>query len=58
MGTAMCNADTINHADGTATAFCYCGWTDEFPTTDAADHAAETHQRAADAVETECAAAH
>ncbi|GAB2790608.1 hypothetical protein GCM10027199_78280 [Amycolatopsis magusensis] len=54
----MCNADTINHADGTATAFCYCGWTDEFPTTDAADHAAETHQRAADAVETECAAAH
>ncbi|MBN6034153.1 hypothetical protein [Amycolatopsis sp. 195334CR] len=54
----MCYADTTTNADGTATAFCYCGWVEEHATPDAADYAAETHQRNADATETEPAATH
>jgi len=47
----MCYADITTHRDGTATAFCYCGWTEEHPTPDAADRAAAAHQHAADAAE-------
>ncbi|WP_162830404.1 hypothetical protein [Amycolatopsis palatopharyngis] len=56
MGTAMCYADTATNPDGTATAFCYCGWTEEHPTPDAADTAADTHERATDAAEAAFAA--
>ena len=52
----MCYADTATNPDGTATAFCYCGWQQEHATPDAADHAAETHQH--DAAEAEFAATH
>lgn len=54
----MCYADTAANSDGTATAFCYCGWQEIHPTLDAADTAAETHQRNADAAEAEFAATH
>ncbi|WP_162830402.1 hypothetical protein [Amycolatopsis palatopharyngis] len=58
MGTAMCYADTATNPDGTADAFCYCGWSEIHPTIAAADTAAESHQRATDAAEAEFAAAH
>jgi hypothetical protein len=58
MGTAMCYADTDTNPDGTATAFCYCGWTQEHPAPAAADAAAETHELATDAAEAEFAATH
>ncbi|MFI5593680.1 hypothetical protein ACIA5G_52260 [Amycolatopsis sp. NPDC051758] len=51
-------ADTADNADGTAEAFCYCGWVEDHPTRDAADAAATNHQRNADATEAEFAAAH
>ncbi|WP_216211087.1 hypothetical protein [Amycolatopsis aidingensis] len=54
----MCYADTATNDDGTATAFCYCGWNDEPTTPDAADAAAEAHQRDADAAEAEFTATH
>ncbi|MFI7676430.1 hypothetical protein [Actinophytocola sp. NPDC049390] len=47
----MCYADTANNDDGTATAFCYCGWSEDHGTPEAADAAAERHQTDADAAE-------
>jgi hypothetical protein len=44
----MCYAETATKDDGTATAFCYCGWTEQHPRPGDADTAAESHQRAAD----------
>ncbi|MEC3978879.1 hypothetical protein [Amycolatopsis sp. H20-H5] len=41
----MCYADTDTHADGTATAFCYCGWSGDYATPTAADTAATNHER-------------
>lgn len=43
----MCYADTTTNADGTATAFCYCGWGDDYADHAAADVAAAEHARAA-----------
>ncbi|MFE0025479.1 hypothetical protein [Amycolatopsis sp. NPDC059021] len=42
----MCYADTDTNDDGTATAFCYCGWCDHYATPDEADAAAAAHERA------------
>jgi hypothetical protein len=39
----MCYADTDTNDDGTVTAFCYCGWSDDFATQELADAAAEEH---------------
>jgi hypothetical protein len=47
----MCYADTVTNDDGTATAFCYCGWSADHATPEAADTDAERHQTAADAAE-------
>ncbi|GAA1214418.1 hypothetical protein GCM10009675_40640 [Prauserella alba] len=47
-GNAMCYADITTHADGTATALCYCGWTEQHASADAADAAAAAHQYAAE----------
>jgi hypothetical protein len=45
----MCYADTVMNDDGTATALCYCGWSADHATPEAADADAERHQTAADA---------
>ncbi|MBB3666207.1 hypothetical protein FB384_005168 [Prauserella sediminis] len=42
----MCYADITTHADGTATALCYCGWTEQHASADAAGAAAAAHQYA------------
>ncbi|WP_170191973.1 hypothetical protein [Saccharothrix syringae] len=47
----MCYADTTANDDGTATAFCCCGWSEDHAIPDTADTAAERHQNAGDAVE-------
>ncbi|GAA3863499.1 hypothetical protein GCM10022243_32550 [Saccharothrix violaceirubra] len=52
----MCYADTLTNDDGTATAFCYCGWSADHATPEAADTDAERHQTAADAAESALAA--
>lgn len=39
----MCYPDVDTHADGTATAFCYCGWAADYPTAAAAHAAAAAH---------------
>ena len=52
----MCYADTVTNDDGTATAFCYCGWSADHATPEAADTDAERHQNAADAAESALAA--
>ncbi|PSL51386.1 hypothetical protein B0I31_12115 [Saccharothrix carnea] len=52
----MCYADTVTNDDGTATAFCCCGWSADHATPDAADADAERHQTAADATESPLAA--
>lgn len=54
----MCYADTATNPDGTADAFCYCGWQNTYATPAAADTAAETHERATAAAEAEFAATH
>ncbi|WP_145926845.1 hypothetical protein [Amycolatopsis orientalis] len=54
----MCYADTTDNPDGTAIAHCYCGWSDTYPDHDAAEVAAETHIRDAEAAEAEFAATH
>jgi len=46
MGTVMCFTDVTTHADGTATAFCYCGWTEEHPSHAAAAAATDAHHDA------------
>jgi hypothetical protein len=46
----MCYADTDTNEDGTAVAFCYCGWTQDHATPEAAEVDAERHERAAEAV--------
>lgn len=51
LGTAMCYADTAINDDGTATAFCYCGWNQECADLATAEAAAEAHQNAADATD-------
>lgn len=43
----MYYADSVTNADGTATAFCQCGWLADH-TPEAADAAAERHQTDAD----------
>ncbi|MEV8444159.1 hypothetical protein AB0425_42865 [Actinosynnema sp. NPDC051121] len=52
----MCYADTVTNDDGTATAFCCCGWSADHATPEAADTDAERHQVTADAAESPCAA--
>jgi hypothetical protein len=47
----MCYADFATNDDGTATAFCYCGWCQEHDTPEAAEAAAERHQTDSDAAE-------
>lgn len=47
----MCYADTVTNDDGTATALCYCGWSADHATPEAADAAAERHQTDADDAE-------
>ena len=45
-GIVMCYTDVTTHADGTATAFCNCGWTEEHPSHDAAAAATDAHHDA------------
>lgn len=52
----MCYADTVTNDDGTATAFCHCGWSADHATPEAADADAERHQLAADVAESALAA--
>jgi hypothetical protein len=49
-------ADTVTNDDGTATAFCYCGWSADHATPEAADTDAERHQTAADVAKSALAA--
>ncbi|GAB3671509.1 hypothetical protein REH65_00155 [Saccharopolyspora sp. ID03-671] len=44
----MCHADTITNNDGTTTAFCYCGWSQNCATLEIAETAAEQHQNRQD----------
>lgn len=52
----MCYADTVTNDDGTTTAFCYCGWTEDHTTPESADAAAERHETTADNAESLLAA--
>lgn len=48
----MCELDTVKNDDGTFSALCYCGWTDDGHATQAsADAAAQAHQDRFDAIE-------
>ncbi|MBQ0923073.1 hypothetical protein [Saccharopolyspora endophytica] len=44
----MCYADTTANGDGTATAYCYCGWSENCDTMEIAEQAAERHQNRQD----------
>ncbi|MEV8438810.1 hypothetical protein AB0425_15660 [Actinosynnema sp. NPDC051121] len=54
--STMCYADTVTNDDGTATAFCYCGWSADHATPEAADADGERHQTDADNAESPFAA--
>lgn len=44
----MCYADTTVNDDGTAIAYCYCGWSENCDTLEIAEQAAEQHQNRQD----------
>jgi hypothetical protein len=44
----VCIADVYDNEDGTFTATCYCGWSEDHPTRDAAERETEAHQNRQD----------
>jgi CDGSH-type Zn-finger protein len=43
-----CLSDTVDEDNGTVTAFCGCGWSENHPSQEAAEAAARDHQDASD----------